>query len=75
MNIPDSAISDICIKLREVLHILESYSDSEQKEEPEFEIESSSSQVSYGLRYLLSKLTSCNKNLPSDTLHTEKSDK
>ena len=74
MEIPDHVILDICIKLREVLHILESYSDSSLKEEPESEIESCHSQVSYGLWFLLNELKKNSKNRPSYIPHIEKND-
>ena len=74
MEIPNIVISDICTKLREVLHTLESYSDSEPKGELESEIKPSSSQVSYALWYLLNELKKSNTNLPSDILHTEQSE-
>jgi hypothetical protein len=70
MEIPDHVISDICIKLREVLHTLESYSDSASKAEPVSEIELTSSQVSFGLWFLLDRLKKNSTIRPSDIPHT-----
>lgn len=73
MEIPDNFISDICTKLREVLHTLESYSDSEPKGELESLIESTSCPHLRSLLIVRQMQVKNSNHRPSDTLRTEQS--